>query len=288
MSAEDGKRSPGEKINKVPATVWNNAMDAGQAWAAQQLSTGAPSAGTPRITDIVKVRNDTGQDMSRGEVLCLDDFVLTDLAFDALWFSGKLPTTAEKPYGVLLDPIPHQASGAQLFGRLQMSGVCIAKIDKISDAHKFAHIASGDNQLQTDTNGQAQILFKKEVESQWWAVVRLSNYRSGGGHAVIRFRVISLVPYMNEISSPCEAVIAEVLSVSCQSSGVSVGDEVTIYDPSNCWFNVPIEVLEGANGQAVLMEAGVYEQVPDCIESSEEGCWWLVQHLCCTEELYAN
>lgn len=109
-----------------------------------------------------------------------------------------------------------------------------------------------------------------------------------GGHSVIRFRVISLAPYTDEVSSPCEAVIAEVLSVSCQSSSVSVGDEVTIYDPSNCWFNVPIEVLEGASGQAVLMEAGVYEQVPDCVEASEEGCWWLVQHLCCTEELYAN
>lgn len=110
----------------------------------------------------------------------------------------------------------------------------------------------------------------------------------GGGHAVIRFRVNSLAPYTDEVSSPCEAVLAEVLSVSCQSSSVSVGDEVTIYDPSGCWFNVPIEVLEGASGQAVLMEAGVYEQVPDCVEASEEGCWWLVQHLCCTEELYAD
>lgn len=116
----------------------------------------------------------------------------------------------------------------------------------------------------------------------------LANLDPTVGSQVIRFRINSLAPYTDEISSPCEAVIAEVLSVSCQSSSVSVGDEVTIYDPNNCWFNVPIEVLEGASGQAVLMEAGVYEQVPDCVEASEEGCWWLVQHLCCTEELYAN
>lgn len=111
---------------------------------------------------------------------------------------------------------------------------------------------------------------------------------TGGGHVVIQFSILYLAPYTDEISSPCEAVVAEVTSVSCNSSGVAVGDEVTVYDPSACWFNVPIEVLEGATGQAVLMQADEYGSVPDCVEQETAACWWLVQHLCCTEELYAE
>lgn len=117
--------------------------------------------------------------------------------------------------------------------------------------------------------------------------IRYAGIRSSG-HVVIQFSILYLAPYTDEISSPCEAVVAEVLSVSCNSSGVAVGDEVTVYDPSACWFNVPIEVLEGATGQAVLMQADEYGAVPDCVEQESASCWWLVQHLCCTEELYAE
>lgn len=128
------------------------------------------------------------------------------------------------------------------------------------------------------------------------------------GHVVIQFRVLRLSPYTDENSSPCQAVVAEVIAVSCNGSGVAVGDEVTVYDPYACWFSVPIEILEGSVGQAVLMKrdgsgsssgSGQIGVCQDAIaqnngsgsgssSSSSSSCWWLVQHLCCTEELYAQ
>jgi hypothetical protein len=117
-------------------------------------------------------------------------------------------------------------------------------------------------------------------------VYRIVSLGSSRGHAVIRFRVLSLAPYLIETWGPCMAVNAEVLSVSCHGS-VQVGDEVIVYDPSACWFSIPIEILEGAYGVAVQMDKGDYWDVPDCVDEIDSGsCWWLVQHLCCTEDVY--
>lgn len=109
---------------------------------------------------------------------------------------------------------------------------------------------------------------------------------AASGTEIIRFEVISLCPYVDDISTPCAAVNAEVLTISC-SSGVSVGDEVIVYDPSGCWFQVPIEVLENAVGVAVSMQKGIYWDIPDCMEDIDSGdCWWMVVSLCCVEEIY--
>lgn len=173
-----GKISRGDIWKVPPADDWNNALAAGEAFAAGRLQRPGQQILLPTSTDIVQVRNDTGQDMARGEVLCLDDFILTALDPEYPWFAGELPTTDEKPYGVLLDPIPHQASGAQLFGRVQMSGVCIAKINMVYADHRWCHIATGEEQLQTDWHGSAEILHKEEISEQWWALVRMSNYHT--------------------------------------------------------------------------------------------------------------
>ena len=286
MSAEDGKRSPGEKIHKVPATVWNNAMDAGQAWAAQQLSTNTPLAAAMRVTDIVKVRNDTGQDMARGEVLCLDDFVLDDLIFDSLWFSGLVPDSSEapptsKPYGVLLDPIKHQSSGPQHFGRLAVSGVCLAKIDNLDNEHQYAHIVSGEKQLATNSSrGQAQILYRQNVGGQWWAAIRLSNYRGGGACDFIRFKIITTGTNalgirwaeVNVLSRPCgcDEVSEEVAAVIAR-----------IYDMAGCYLNEPDIDLVDRVGFAKYMQDVRFVSSPIEPGGPVPDCGWEIHALCC-------
>jgi hypothetical protein len=171
----NGKLSRGQTFQIPPADVWNNMIDAGNAFAVGKLN--QPQLSRVAInTDIAMVKNSTGGDLSRGDAICLDSFLLSELSNEYLWFDGKTPTSAEKPYGVLLDPI----SSTEI-GRVQINGVCLAKIDKIYADHPYAHIKSGDNQLQTDWHGQAEILHKQEYPAssgQWWAAVRLGNYRS--------------------------------------------------------------------------------------------------------------
>ena len=112
----------------------------------------------------------------------------------------------------------------------------------------------------------------------------------GAGARVIRFQILAAGPYLGDmVSAECDSVRAEVLDVSCSGAGVNVGDEVTIWDPSRCHFNIPIEMLLGANGMAVEMVSDI-EGVVDCYDAlQEEGaCLWMVQSLCCTEDIYGE
>jgi hypothetical protein len=171
--SSDGKVGPGQKIQSVPHGRWNSAIDAGIEYDARRLGNQGPPGAIPTTDTIVKVRNSTGTDRALGDCICLDDFALDDIVQGYLWFDGKTPTTAHKPYGILLEPIPDGD-----FGRVMLSGVCAAKIDNVYDDHPFAHITDGENQLETNWCGQAEILFRQEVGEQWWAVVRLSNMQS--------------------------------------------------------------------------------------------------------------
>ena len=107
------------------------------------------------------------------------------------------------------------------------------------------------------------------------------------GTEVISFRVLAAGPFLGEMALECDSVVAQVLNVSCGGSSVSVGDEVTVWDPSRCYFNMPIEMLIGALGRATRMVNDM-EDVVDCYEAlAEEGrCKWEVLTLCCTEEIY--
>jgi hypothetical protein len=136
---------------------------------------------------------------------------------------------------------------------------------------------------------------------------------SSGGSEIINFRVLSAGTFIGEVDNFCLRVQAEVLAVSCSGASVSVGDEVTIYDPGGCQFNIPVEILLNVRGTAVKMAwndpipgtgtgtgtgtLGVdvqgipycfLQSTPEEIEAFEDAgeCWWMVQSLCCVEDWY--
>lgn len=111
----------------------------------------------------------------------------------------------------------------------------------------------------------------------------------GAGHAVIRFEILSAGPFLGDQGTPeCDSVVAEVLSISCAGADVEVGEEVIIWDPSRCNFNVPLEVLIGSHGWATEMINDTEEVIDCAYERLAEGaCFWVVQTLCCVEDIYA-
>ena len=114
--------------------------------------------------------------------------------------------------------------------------------------------------------------------------------RSGGGGGsgapFIRFEVLSVGPPYYAASAECFTVTAQVLDISCLAAGVASGDEVTIWDPSNCWFDIPIANLENSHGTAIKMSRNGEWGIAGCYEEdSSETCFWMVIGLCCLEEV---
>ena len=113
----------------------------------------------------------------------------------------------------------------------------------------------------------------------------------GSGAPRIRFTILSTAFTVGEGALGCDHVIGLVNHVSCTGAGVSVGDEVKIYDPEYCHFNLPIELLVGLSGTATLMDSASYQEgldyVVDCLaEIRADGCIWMIDTLCCSEEEY--
>ena len=111
----------------------------------------------------------------------------------------------------------------------------------------------------------------------------------------IRFQILSCSFSIGLGAVGCDHVTAIVKHVSCGGAGVKVGDEVDIYDPEYCHFNLPVELLVGLSGSATKMDAASYgagsEYVVDCVPDVQAlGCIWMIDTLCCAEEetLYAE
>jgi len=260
----------------------------------QQRSGGAAVGLNSHASDVILVRNDTGEDRARFEIVGLDEPIISSddnlPEFKTrIAFKGVTPTAEfSGRFGILLQPL--KAADGPTPGEIGLAAVGGAIQARLNfgaaeTSARYAEIAIGRcDYLEAGMNGSAQVLAPTSGKGIEWGVIRLGV--GPGGHAVIRFRVIALCPYTDDWSSPCICVRAEILTVSCDS-GLAVGDEVLVYDPSGCWFQVPIEVLENAHGIAVSMARADYEAVPDCLESIDFGaCFWMVQHLCCLEELY--
>ena len=108
--------------------------------------------------------------------------------------------------------------------------------------------------------------------------------QGGGGGGKIWFTVLEIDYYL-WILPGCERVRAVVTQISCETTAVAVGDEVYIYDPVFCYFNVPIVILMQLRGTATLSQKGSLNltacgiTVPDC--------FWAVDSVHCLEEEYA-
>ena len=115
----------------------------------------------------------------------------------------------------------------------------------------------------------------------------------GGGAARIRFTILATDFTVGNGALGCDHVVAIVTHVSCGGAGVSVGDEVKIYDPEYCHFNLPIDLLVGLSGTATKMDSSSYQEGLDYIlycmqEIRDDGCIWMIDTLCCSEEEYIN
>jgi hypothetical protein len=161
------------------------------------------------------------------------------------------------------------------------AGLTGAFCDMGSDSASASASQSG-SESGPATSGKAfcdvfYVMFNQD--SKRWEVMAAGG-GSGGGK--IWFQVLEISHYY-WTNRGCEYVKAVVTQVSCESS-VAVGDELLVFDPHYCWFNLPIAIMMRVSGTAVLAKRGNFNLTACGV--TIPTCFWAVDSLCCLEEEY--
>jgi len=260
QSNSDGKASPGSPFKPPAARIWNNMIDAGRAWADGRLNRGAPGATRPRETDIIKLKNTSGELRRKGEILKVQGKAITDLTSESIWLLGVEPTD-ECYFGILKRPV--DMNGVE---DTHVSGACMALVNIIDADHTRAEAVDGEFVLQSSDSGPIEILYAPDETGEQECAVRFSG---SGGSRPTWGRVISgsCGWYRVELGTlegssdasasyssdnPCDPC-DQVTSVSTAECGIEItypapkvvgsGVFVTAYDPQS----VVIPLLPGTD-----------------------------------------
>lgn len=183
MDNSNDKASPGQPLRAPRAETWNGMVDAGNAYRAGRLNVGAPPPTRPRQTDLVRIKNNSGADRARGEILLIDGKAITDLTDEHIWLLGDEPT-ADGYFAILKEPI---ASGG--VGVSQVSGCCLAMVDVSDTDHTRAKAAAGLYLLESSTDGPLEILYQPGTTGEVECVVRFAG--GSGGASLFGFKTTS-------------------------------------------------------------------------------------------------
>lgn len=174
------KVQPGEKL-RITARTFNAFIDAAQAHQANRHSLLVPGQRTQANQSLVWVRNDSGEDRARFDVLALGDPLFTP--DDALIefqnrpsFEGISPVsdTHFESFVVLQEPIPDGGMGLGL-----VTGVTACQVAVEYETDAYAGVIDGVyDRLLGGSDGGARILWKESGEGLKWAVVLVGASRT--------------------------------------------------------------------------------------------------------------
>jgi hypothetical protein len=163
----------------IPASTFNAFVDAAQDFQRRKLSQQSTGQSTSRDADMVLVKNTSGADRARFEILGINTPVITptdnlEEFRNRVVLSGVVPTAANHwgKFVILAEPIRNG-----LLGLGWLSGVCPVKVDIVNANHWHADIADNSAaNLKSSGGGAAQILWKESGTGVEWTVVRLGRW----------------------------------------------------------------------------------------------------------------
>jgi len=147
------KVSAGQPIPRS-ANLWNNIIGCANDYALRQLGQPGSQFSQPIATEVVKIKNSSGAQVRRGEVLEISGFLLTDVVRESLWFDGDTPD-GTRAFVVALQDIP----GGSI-DRAQVSCVCVALVNVTDAGHGYAVVEDGEPVAQSAESGPIRILYK--------------------------------------------------------------------------------------------------------------------------------
>jgi len=182
---------------EIPAETFNTFIDAARDFQNRTQNRQSTNTQELRQTGTLLVKNGSGQDRQRFEVLAIDRPIF--LPSDSLWsFQDQVAVIGVVPdedkhvgrFVVLLEPLRDG-----MIGRAVVSGVTPVRLNVLNEAHEWADIEDGEtDSLKTDTAGSAFILWKEPAGSGGyggygygygyygglrWALVRIGNLSDG-------------------------------------------------------------------------------------------------------------
>jgi len=151
------KVASGQKIRQTPihrAGFINDTIDVVNAHKEGRLQrAGEALQGSPSRVQ-VEVRNLTGSDLGRGQLVQLGSHLLTDVSEEHPWFEGNIVADpVRSKFAILQRPVK-----AGQIGPAQVAGVCLAYIFVLDPAHKHAVPSSGATVLVTSKVGPVELL----------------------------------------------------------------------------------------------------------------------------------
>lgn len=173
----EGKGSSGAKFRVPPANVWNNMVDAGNAYALSKLDSQGGPPTRARATDIIKIKNTSGAARRAGEVLKIEGKALDTITAEHIWLLGIEPTD-DCYFGILRKPVANDG-----IEQLQVSGACLALIDIQSVGHTKANAIAASYVLESSEEGPLEILYAPESTGEQTCVVRFA-----GGSGIVELR----------------------------------------------------------------------------------------------------
>jgi hypothetical protein len=182
MARADGRVTPGQNIaTAFSARAWNRAQDAADLVLGKSLGAlGAQSNAYDRAPNIITLRNDTGLNIDRFNVVAIQGVIVHPESSDYARRSfeqrpvlrGIRPTRSDGDrFAVCIEPI---AAGD--FGRAVIRGMFACKVRVNDLRHQYATILNNDmTQLQTTTCGRVLLLWvdttnRSPPHDDTWAV----------------------------------------------------------------------------------------------------------------------
>lgn len=160
---------------RFQAQTWNAMLDAAKANLASRHAIAVPPLTSTVSSTIIRIKNETGDNLTRGTVLGLDGPIFTpaDTSEDIFWreiaFRGITPdeTQHKRRYAVLIEAALGDSSaygydsGGQIV-RACFAGICRVKVDVQDTSHDYANIVDSDyTHLKSSRFGHARILWRE-------------------------------------------------------------------------------------------------------------------------------
>jgi len=249
---------------KPSASAHNAFVDTSEYVEELRRSGGAGVGRAGSGTNVVQVRNDSGVDRDRVDVLGIDGPVIDPAdnlpAFkNGIVLKGVTPSepTHEGCFVVLLQPL---ADGRIGWG--MVSGVTVAKVDYTESTGRCAEVKDGDaGSLRAVPSGSAFILWPRSGTGVEWAVILLAPGR-------IRHFLFELKTDLEKRtlrSGPAETATAYLIDPETLDTNLDVTFTVVddIGDRYGTGRDNTLETIDGARGKAIQLPGDEHKYIYD-------------------------
>lgn len=142
------------------SSLYNDLLEMRREWRRTRHEKPAQASRAISLTDRVQVRNDTGSEVRRGEVLGFTDYLLEEVNGGFLWMKGD-EYDNEVGYGIARRDV---ADGK--IEDFQVSGVCTALVNFTDPRFQYAYVKAGEKLLEACAFGPIQILHRGDSEDE--------------------------------------------------------------------------------------------------------------------------